>query len=110
MERDLNLTGANGGDIKFFIFFFSSRRRHTRWPRDWSSDVCSSDLEVLRACTRTPKTCLSGQKSDGESLFGLSLLSKADPSLRWERQPKRSSATSHTGSSQDMDAAEFLSH
>src|SRR5439155_25406909 len=27
------------------LFFFSSRRRHTRWPRDWSSDVCSSDLE-----------------------------------------------------------------
>src|SRR5207253_1743999 len=27
-----------------FYFFFSSRRRHTRWPRDWSSDVCSSDL------------------------------------------------------------------
>src|SRR5690625_6844829 len=27
-----------------FVFFFSSRRRHTRWPRDWSSDVCSSDL------------------------------------------------------------------
>src|SRR5690625_7268934 len=26
------------------IFFLSSRRRHTRWPRDWSSDVCSSDL------------------------------------------------------------------
>src|SRR5207253_5764910 len=28
-------------------FFFSSRRRHTRWPRDWSSDVCSSDLIVV---------------------------------------------------------------
>src|SRR5207253_4416392 len=27
-------------------FFLSSRRRHTRWPRDWSSDVCSSDLTV----------------------------------------------------------------
>src|SRR6266702_3880034 len=26
------------------VFFFSSRRLHTRWPRDWSSDVCSSDL------------------------------------------------------------------
>src|SRR5882757_3760143 len=26
------------------IFFFSSRRRHTRYWRDWSSDVCSSDL------------------------------------------------------------------
>src|SRR5690625_7680398 len=29
------------------LFFFSSRRRHTRWPRDWSSDVCSSDLRDL---------------------------------------------------------------
>src|SRR3712207_8280743 len=27
-----------------FVFFFSSRRRHTRYWRDWSSDVCSSDL------------------------------------------------------------------
>src|SRR3712207_8088393 len=27
-----------------FFFFFSSRRRHTRYWRDWSSDVCSSDL------------------------------------------------------------------
>src|SRR6266508_6152359 len=30
--------------VMSFFFFFSSRRRHTRWPRDWSSDVCSSDL------------------------------------------------------------------
>src|SRR5206468_8957038 len=29
-----------------FIFFFSSRRRHTRSDRDWSSDVCSSDLKL----------------------------------------------------------------
>src|SRR6267143_3395998 len=28
------------------FFFFSSRRRHTRWNCDWSSDVCSSDLPV----------------------------------------------------------------
>ena len=27
-----------------FVFFFSSRRRHTRLQGDWSSDVCSSDL------------------------------------------------------------------
>src|SRR6266511_5836190 len=35
----------------FFLFFFSSRRRHTRFSRDWSSDVCSSDLALgaLRA-------------------------------------------------------------
>src|SRR6266487_4905046 len=31
-----------------FVFFFSSRRRHTRWTGDWSSDVCSSDLEPAR--------------------------------------------------------------
>src|SRR2546421_5736012 len=30
--------------LVFFFFFFSSRRRHTRSDRDWSSDVCSSDL------------------------------------------------------------------
>src|SRR5438445_5492507 len=29
------------------LFFFSSRRRHTRYWRDWSSDVCSSDLENI---------------------------------------------------------------
>src|SRR5207253_6559038 len=34
-----------------FFFFFSSRRRHTRWPRDWSSDVCSSDLCWIGAAT-----------------------------------------------------------
>src|SRR5690349_24674197 len=35
----------------FFFFFFSSRRRHTRSLRDWSSDVCSSDL----ALEKTPR-------------------------------------------------------
>src|SRR5690348_18469557 len=29
------------------MFFFSSRRRHTRWTGDWSSDVCSSDLVIV---------------------------------------------------------------
>src|SRR6266568_6786111 len=33
----------------FLCFFFSSRRRHTRWNCDWSSDVCSSDLAVRTA-------------------------------------------------------------
>src|SRR3712207_3496064 len=31
--------------MMIFYFFFSSRRRHTRYWRDWSSDVCSSDLD-----------------------------------------------------------------
>src|SRR3989440_5010085 len=33
--------------ILLFFFFFSSRRRHTRSDRDWSSDVCSSDLRKI---------------------------------------------------------------
>src|SRR3712207_7223018 len=32
------------------FFFFSSRRRHTRYWRDWSSDVCSSDLSGYPDC------------------------------------------------------------
>src|SRR2546429_1235869 len=35
--------------VLFVFFFFSSRRRHTRCSRDWSSDVCSSDLRSLAA-------------------------------------------------------------
>src|SRR5439155_9761312 len=40
----LTVCYSGGGWIGKSVFFFSSRRRHTRWPRDWSSDVCSSDL------------------------------------------------------------------
>src|SRR5690606_11001595 len=35
-------------------FFFSSRRRHTRFSRDWSSDVCSSDYDLQYSSTRIP--------------------------------------------------------
>src|SRR5256884_6952714 len=38
------------GDVAdVLVFFFSSRRRHTRCSRDWSSDVCSSDLVLFGA-------------------------------------------------------------
>src|SRR5689334_23946258 len=37
------------GSLCMIGFFFSSRRRHTRWNCDWSSDVCSSDLVHHRA-------------------------------------------------------------
>src|SRR5207248_4535888 len=33
--------------VNFYLFFFSSRRRHTRSYGDWSSDVCSSDLAAM---------------------------------------------------------------
>src|SRR5437762_10277061 len=40
------------GVIFQVFFFFSSRRRHTRYIGDWSSDVCSSDLNVADAKAR----------------------------------------------------------
>ena len=41
----------------FSVFFFSSRRRHTRLVRDWSSDVCSSDLnDPTQVCKDAEKT------------------------------------------------------
>src|SRR6266511_3180090 len=37
--------------LSYIVFFFSSRRRNTRFSRDWSSDVCSSDLvRTLAPC------------------------------------------------------------
>src|SRR5699024_11850169 len=42
----------------YYLFFFSSRRRHTRSKRDWSSDVCSSDL-LIGICQSGSIECLS---------------------------------------------------
>src|SRR5438105_15771724 len=52
------------------IFFFSSRRRHTRSTRDWSSDVCSSDLApgfrwyARRSRPRTPGRRCTAARSE----------------------------------------------
>src|SRR5476651_2633996 len=57
------------GDLFRVFFFFSSRRRHTRYWRDWSSDVCSSDLKrcVAHPCfedrARLPSQSASDRKS-----------------------------------------------
>src|SRR6266508_4317513 len=45
------------------FFFFSSRSRHTRWPRDWSSDVCSSDLRLGSAWSRRRRARVTDQKA-----------------------------------------------
>src|SRR5690606_41144426 len=46
-------------------FFFSSRRRHTRFSRDWSSDVCSSDLGADAKTSVLPTyPILAGQHAD----------------------------------------------
>src|SRR5437868_514205 len=54
------------------FFFFSSRRRHTRSKRDWSSDVCSSDLT------------LRNLKLDGDEQIGVNIIIRAtEEPLRW---------------------------
>src|SRR5207247_8019676 len=50
-----------------YVFFFSGRRRHTRSTRDWSSDVCSSDLEDL-AKKLEPDFWANSLKADTDSL------------------------------------------
>src|SRR5256886_6401999 len=45
-EDFMGLAVAETRVVMLFIFFFSSRRRHTRFDCDWSSDVCSSDLVI----------------------------------------------------------------
>src|SRR2546430_7358665 len=44
----------------FFFFFFSSRRRHTRFDCDWSSDVCSSDLNFQMELDEKPLLVADG--------------------------------------------------
>src|SRR6266436_9471450 len=61
--------------ILFCFFFFSSRRRHTRCSRDWSSDVCSSDLDGAwfsslpkRGRTLPSLTSRSEERREGKSV------------------------------------------
>src|SRR5438045_4625387 len=78
----------------FFLFFFSSRRRHTRCLSDWSSDVCSSDLSGtctwLSVIWLIQHTAIAGQICDvkkiedlanqgqGHLFFNIKLFSQAD--------------------------------
>src|SRR5690348_17856682 len=51
------------------LFFFSSRRRHTRWTGDWSSDVCSSDLAAALARLVDPQTLVLFDGAMGTMLY-----------------------------------------
>src|SRR6266403_2506360 len=68
----------------FFFFFFSSRRRHTRSLRDWSSDVCSSDLEsgsfVTNGHSSTSSTSNTGKQKRSRPLRNTQY---CDSGVRW---------------------------
>src|SRR5690606_6237287 len=88
-------------------FFFSSRRRHTRFSRDWSSDVCSSDLLPERgqllhlAAAGPPGVEVAGEDDQGEEQAaqgeGGGGGHRVTPVIRWTgshqcRTPKKPSA------------------
>src|SRR5688500_19768044 len=80
--------------IYFLVFFFSSRRRHTRLQGDWSSDVCSSDLASASG-SRAPSrpTRLTGTdepvRREAESCQATSEGSTATISMTSERSEER---------------------
>src|SRR3989304_6918098 len=57
--------------VSFFFFFFSSRRRHTRCSRDWSSDVCSSDLLAANFMVLHPRCFNLSDMGVGKTLATL---------------------------------------
>src|SRR5256886_5504353 len=86
------LTGL--GNRKYFDrFFFSSRRRHTRFDCDWSSDVCSSDLAsrssapaMCNASSRRPASAIASAANPVEKAL---LLTSASPSPAASRVPRK---------------------
>src|SRR6266568_5713135 len=65
------------------VFFFSSRRRHTRWNCDWSSDVCSSDLRQNAVCQTTA--------ARGASPHGGGVNARGGSGAAWVREAGRGS-------------------
>src|SRR2546429_2352042 len=67
-------------NVVVLFFFFSSRRRHTRCSRDWSSDVCSSDLRRATFATPTLPSPIEAK----------SLAMPSDNRLRFDKEQRRS--------------------
>src|SRR5690625_2206774 len=71
-----------------YFFFFSSRRRHTRWPRDWSSDVCSSDLGIPLKTIQEKNNC-EIKIEINESVTSFMLYDSTGS--KWEYNPSKNS-------------------
>src|SRR6266513_935655 len=69
--------------INVLLFFFSSKRRHTSSKRDWSSDVCSSDLACSHQRWRTTcaflRMCIVGRARSEERRVGKECRSRWSP-------------------------------
>src|SRR5690348_17656484 len=87
----------------YHCFFFSSRRRHTRWTGDWSSDVCSSDLS---ACTRQSS---AGAGIDTSSWIKRrpEMLAENRANLKWGKNQKDRKSTRLNSSHPSISYAVF---
>src|SRR4030066_2152618 len=66
--------------FSFFFFFFSSRRRHTRFKCDWSSDVCSSDLDERLAYYNVYFSSFGGEALISGDIASVRDVKRIDPS------------------------------
>src|SRR2546422_5291378 len=64
----INVMKARIAAPELLVFFFSSRRRHTRCSRDWSSDVCSSDLSIRQAAAQVEAVVRRGTEDAPKGL------------------------------------------
>src|SRR5271167_17069 len=91
IAKKLNSRGVNRIGLEDTqVFFFSSRRRHTRSKRDWSSDVCSSDLmtgvEVYRTAGADLKLGVSADQIAANAVGHLTKLPSLEVGLEEARQ------------------------
>src|SRR5205809_4162453 len=97
--------------IRLRLFFFSSGRRHTRCSRDWSSDVCSSDLTL----TPTSRDHISAafyngedvlnffrdRNGDGDGYLTRYTSGNSSQSVKWQHTMKNRSEERRVGKSVD---------
>src|SRR5690606_40118129 len=96
------------------LFFFSSRRRHTRFSRDWSSDVCSSDLPVEHLPAGEPEQAFAGRcdrKHPAPGIVGVLVIQQHDIDQRMvefvdmieiDRRPRSEEHTSELQSRENL--------
>src|SRR5437868_12643421 len=78
--------------MRYAIFFFSSRRRHTRSKRDWSSDVCSSDLFGLLNAIMLSLLMLDVRHTKRATGREHGVKKATPPEETWRKKPRISNA------------------